>query len=181
MSRREWFSCLAKLVYPHHPASAVDAFRAYLPLLADIPDAAFTAQSLEAVARSPRRLALPDFDEVSTALRRWWRDNGPSSNRFPQIAYQPPEKPAPPTPDELDAVSVKLTAWRQEAAAQRSDRIPERETVRPCYLPPDHLIAAYKRQWHEARSDSMARSIAAAALARWGIVMRDEAEPGAAA
>lgn len=104
--RQKWAAVVAKLVFPHSPDKATDAILAYLPLLADLPDAAFTHRSAEAVATSTRRLAIPAYDELSTALRAWWRDNRPRQQAIGQ------EKPH--GWNETD--EVWLAYWRRREA-----------------------------------------------------------------
>lgn len=86
MNRQEWIACLAKLTTPYDPPRATAAMLAYLPFLSDLPDAAFNPDSLEHVAMSARRLAIPDLAEVKRPLSEWWQNNRPQR---PRIAAQP--------------------------------------------------------------------------------------------
>lgn len=116
MTRQEWIACLAALTTPHDPPKATSAMMRYLPFLADLPDTAFTAASVEHVAMQPRRLAIPDLAEVKRPLSEWWRDNRPSA---PRIALQATEGPRPAyraTPDEQNAVSGLLSAFTGHVA-----------------------------------------------------------------
>lgn len=70
--RRVWVAMLAKLVAPSNSADAAKALAAMLPFLTGYPEAAFTLQSLEYVARQVRR--LPSFSELADALASWWKD-----------------------------------------------------------------------------------------------------------
>ena len=75
--RREWCAALAVLCYPTDPPKAARAITAYLPMLASLPDAAFSPASAEAVASSGRKMAIPAYDEVQRPLTQFWRDNQP--------------------------------------------------------------------------------------------------------
>ncbi|HQT38711.1 MAG TPA: hypothetical protein PK231_04740 [Acidocella sp.] len=55
-----------------------------LPLL-DFPEAAFTQESLKAVARHKRRQAIPSFDEIETALSSWWNEHKPRQQLLPGL------------------------------------------------------------------------------------------------
>src|SRR6185312_6042880 len=58
-----------------NPEEAVIGLKGMLPLLADLPDGAFTLKSLEHVARECRR--MPSYGELRSALSAWWIDNRP--------------------------------------------------------------------------------------------------------
>jgi len=73
--RDQWIALLAKLVAPMNPEEAVIGLKGMLPLLADLPDGAFTLKSLEHVARECRR--MPSYGELRSALSAWWIDNRP--------------------------------------------------------------------------------------------------------
>jgi hypothetical protein len=77
--RLKWIATLAALVYPQEVSKAADALKAFLPLLSDLPDGAFSAASLEAVVMAPRRMAIPSYDELRTPLAQWWSDHRPQS------------------------------------------------------------------------------------------------------
>ena len=66
---------LAKLVCPSDSAGAARSLAAYLPMLANIPDGAFTLQSLEAVARDVHR--TPSYAELRAAIVAWWELHKP--------------------------------------------------------------------------------------------------------
>jgi hypothetical protein len=89
----QWLAALAKLTTPHDPARAADAMRAYFPFLVDLPLAAFTRESLEHVALSPRRMMIPDLAEVVNPLRAWWRDHKPLVAALPAPVV--PDRPEP--------------------------------------------------------------------------------------
>lgn len=74
-ARNKWLVALASLTYPANPGHAAAAFLAYLPFLDDLPDAAFTRGSLEAVVSSDRKMAIPALNEVRGPLGAWWREN----------------------------------------------------------------------------------------------------------
>ena len=59
--RRQWCAAVAKLVYPLDPERCVKTLVGYLPMLRDLPDAAFSPASAEEVALHDRRMAFPSF------------------------------------------------------------------------------------------------------------------------
>lgn len=85
--RAMWVGIVAKLVHPHAPDKATVALLAFLPMLTDLPDDAFTHRSAEAVASCDRRLSIPSYDELGRALRLWWRDHRPAQKA---IGYEKP-------------------------------------------------------------------------------------------
>ena len=103
--RGAWLTELAALCYPQAPGQAMRAFRAYMPMLADMPDGAFTDDSLEIAATAPRRMAIPSYDEVRKPLSAWWRENFPRERALP--APREPDR-APPTADEVAAVTARV-------------------------------------------------------------------------
>lgn len=131
--RRIWAASVAKLVYPVDPARATAKIVEYLSFLADVPNEAFNVHSAEAVALYERRMALPSFDEIAKPLRGWWKENRPDANRIrlgtPGRALPEPERKAPPTQDEIAAVSATVAQFvteRSEAArAQPTGVIPK--------------------------------------------------------
>lgn len=75
---------------------------AYVPmLLARFPDAAFTTESLEHVARRAVK-GFPTYGELAEWLGEHWKETRPP---FPAIAPPPPPPPRPePTPEEIEHV-----------------------------------------------------------------------------
>jgi len=149
--RDEWVMMLAKLIAPTDPVKALDALLAFLPLLEDIPDAAFTRASLEAVAMAPRRLWLPDFREVKGPLLTWWRSNRPSppsllppaahAETAPAEARCTPEKPLA----EYAAHLAKKFGYRMkgfELAAPTSAEPSPKPPIPASFLPAESLAAA---------------------------------------
>lgn len=76
MTRNVWLAMLAKLAAPSHPTEAAAALAAMLPLLGDLPDAAFTAGSLDHVARHATH-GCPNYATVRAALSAWWSEHRP--------------------------------------------------------------------------------------------------------
>lgn len=74
--RPKWLAMLATLTSPSFPAQATQSLLAFMPLLGDMPEGAFTVRSLHAVAATPRRQAVPSIDELRRALHEWYRDFG---------------------------------------------------------------------------------------------------------
>jgi hypothetical protein len=129
--RRKWFASLASLTYPASPGRAAEAFKAYLPMLADMPDAAFTQRSLEAVVDSPRKMAIPAFDEVRKPLRTWWRDNRPFVTALP--APREPDRP-PPTEVERGVIAALTRKALGEIEQVATVSPGERRKVKAAYL-----------------------------------------------
>lgn len=86
IDRNIWVAMVAKLCAPQDAAGAARGLMAYLPMLADFPPPAFTAQSAEAVARANRY--VPSYAQLRDALADWWRDNQP---RHTQIGRDKPK------------------------------------------------------------------------------------------
>lgn len=91
--KAKWAVMLGNCVSPSFAADAIEAISDMLPLL-DFPEAAFTEESLKAVARHKRRQAIPSFDEIETALSAWWKENKPR-----QLLLGIDDAPALPEPD----------------------------------------------------------------------------------
>lgn len=135
--RRKWFAQLASLTYPASPGQAAEAFKVYMPMLAGIPDGAFTTRSLEAVATSPRKMAIPSYDEVAKPLGAWWRENRPFQTALPAPVI--PDR-VPPTEEE-HAVVAALTREAVGILAQATaDRPAARRDIRPHYTPDEALL-----------------------------------------
>ena len=111
MTRREWAAVLGSVCSPSFPAEAVEALVDMLALLTDFPDAAFNAETVNAIGRSKRRQAIPSLDEVSRILGDWCRDHLPG-----RLAIDgPPRKDGLPP---LDAASRSwLATWQNARAA----------------------------------------------------------------
>jgi hypothetical protein len=71
LNRETWIVHLAELIRPRAPAAAATQLRKMLHFLTDIPDGAFTDQSLRAVA--PKLKRSPNFAEVRAAIDDWWK------------------------------------------------------------------------------------------------------------
>jgi len=118
--RREWLAMLARMSTPHDPVKAMEAMLHYLPLLSDLPEAAFTPASLEAVAMAPQNLHIRTLREVKEPLAAWWRDNGPR-----RVALPAP----PPEPESQISAEERASVARQIAAL--ADSLTPKETRRP--------------------------------------------------
>ena len=142
--RSKWFAQLASLTYPQSPGQAAEAFKPYLPMFSDMTDEAFTRASLEAVATSPRKMAIPSYDEIRKPLASWWRDNRP---------FQP-TLPAPIIPDRVpptEAEKAIVSALTREAKAILAEAIAVKAAggkppspPRTHYLGEAHLLAEYE-------------------------------------
>lgn len=142
--RRQWCAMVANLVYPFDPARCGAALVSYLPMLHDLPDEAFNAHSVEAVALADRRMTFPSYDEVAKPLRAWWRDNRPASQRFPALTRAREEPRRPPTPDEIAYAEARTAeALAICAANRRAERPRAIKPSRP--LTPEQLREGYRR------------------------------------
>lgn len=91
LTPERFLACLAPLVAPLYPADAAEAFRAYLPLLRDLPPAAFNRDTLEEAARCARaRHGVPSYAELRAVLGTWCREHRPPRRRLP-----PPDNSIP--------------------------------------------------------------------------------------
>lgn len=165
MSLREgWCAQLAKLTYPINPEVAARAFASYLKLLEDMPDAAFTVRSLEAVATAPRRMTIPSYDEVRGPLAKWWRENRPHALGLPPPPIATRDLA---TEAERLVVADKVAAFKAELAARAVDRAegrPPGRALRPVgnAMPPAALAilrdadqnVARARQWQDAAAQA---------------------------
>jgi len=133
--RREWLAMLARMSTPHDPVKAMEAMLHYLPLLSDLPEAAFTPASLEAVAMAPQNLHIRTLREVKEPLATWWRDNGPRRVALPA---PPPEPESQISPEEREAVRRQIAALADELAPKET----RRPKVRAHVVPAEVLQAA---------------------------------------
>ena len=126
IDRVKWLGMLAKLGTPADPVKAFQALEAYLPFLAELPDAAFTPVSLEHVAMTPKRLHIPDLSEVKAPLLAWWRDNRPARTALPAPAAKHELPRAEPTPAEREAVARTMRTYLGQVAPVVTERAPVR-------------------------------------------------------
>lgn len=130
--RREWLAMLARMSTPHDPVKAVEAMLHYLPLLSDMPEAAFTPASLEAVAMSPQNLHIRTLREVKEPLQAWWKENGPRRVALPA---PPPVVEPERSPEERAAIAQQM----RELIASMRPAEPQRPKVRAHVIQPDVL------------------------------------------
>jgi hypothetical protein len=104
---------------------------AYVPMLTQrFPDAAFTAESLEHVARHAVK-GFPTYGELAEWLGEWWKERRP-----PLTALAPPDIP-PRRPDATDEerayVSARVAEITAQLSASRATAVGERPapTARP--------------------------------------------------
>lgn len=149
--RERWFSMLANLVYPALPAHAAEAMKPFLPMLRDMPDAAFCRASLEAVVMAPRKMLVPSYDELRRPLVEWWRAHRPQTDA---LQLPPPTDPgiptnrAAPSAEEVAGVTRTLTAWRTEQASARAAQAggaPRQPGPGARHLSPEQLAEARRR------------------------------------
>ena len=147
--RAQWIAMLAKLTSPMESTQAAMAFNAYLPMLADYPDAAFTHESLDYVA-SECRHGVPSYADVRSHLGNWWKRNRPQPT---QLAATDP-LPELRTKEEADwAERVSVKAQRElKAIGERNNaaflaaygHLPT-EPLKPAHLTPEQLELAYRQ------------------------------------
>lgn len=138
--RAEWLGMLAKLVTPGDPAKCFRAMEAYLPFLADMPDAAFTVRSLEAVAMAPKRLHIPDLSEVKGPLQAWWKDNRPHAPAIAAPAKHEPQR------EELSAEQrADMARQLAELARSLAPAEPQKPRARAHVLPASVLAEAREK------------------------------------
>lgn len=133
--RREWLAMLARMSTPHDPVKAMEAMLHYLPLMADLPEAAFTPASLEHVAMSPQSLHIRTLREVKGPLEVWLGSNGPR-----RIALPPPpsEPETPVSAEEREAVRRQIAELADSLAPAET----KQRQVRAHVLPPSVLAEA---------------------------------------
>jgi hypothetical protein len=128
--RASWLAALAKLTTPHDAERAAAAMSAYMPFLAELPEAAFTLASMRHVAMQERRMMIPDLREVLDPLQAWWRENGPR-----RTAIAAPVRTAEPEPEisaeEREAVRRQIAALADELAPKETRRPAVRAHVVP--------------------------------------------------
>lgn len=128
--RALWLAALAKLTTPHDAERAAAAMCAYMPFLAEIPEAAFTLASMRHVAMRERRMMIPDLREVVEPLSAWWKDNRPTP-----AAIAAPAKPEPEhveiSAEERAAVARQMRALVESLAPAETQRPRVRAHVVP--------------------------------------------------
>jgi hypothetical protein len=141
---REWLVSLGVLSAVSISRQEADIkLAAFVPMLMrEFPDAAFTPDSLAAVARQCKY--FPTYGELCGLLSEWWRDNRPRP-----VAIAPPPPPSeperepkrpPPTPEEVARVHAVVTRLTAEWLAPPLYQTP----LAPRVLSPAQLIEAYR-------------------------------------
>ena len=141
IDRITWLGMLAKLGTPADPVKALQAMEAYLPFLAELPDAAFTLASLEHVAMTAKRLHIPDLSEVKGPMSAWWRDTRPARTALPALTAKHEQPRAEPTQAEREAVARTMRTYLGQVAPVVTERAP----VRAHPAPPTVLAEARAR------------------------------------
>jgi len=139
--RASWVAALAKLTTPHDAERAAAAMSAYMPFLAEIPEAAFTLASMRHVAMQERRMMIPDLREVVEPLQAWWRENGPRRTAI-AAPVKPPEPESQISAEEREAVRRQMLALAEAMTAKEAPRRPQ---IRAHTLPPTVLAEARAR------------------------------------
>ena len=143
--RRQWIAMLAKLTSPLESTAAGQAFNAYLPLLQDFPDAAFTPASVDYVASQCH--GVPTYADVRAGLGAWWRLNRPPP---PALQAPPQADPLPRSKAEIAAaarvVGATTAALKAEALYRESMQLTLPRAGNPArYLSRAQLDLAYKQ------------------------------------
>lgn len=143
----DWLKALGALCAGTMTTDEASAkIRAYLPLLhGEYPPEAFTAESLKAVARECK--FFPAYGELAVHLTAWWKENRPASQRFAALPSPEPVHRALPTEAEKIAQAETMAAFM---ASRKSEVTACAREVKPKYLSPDQLRAAYSAQGREA-------------------------------
>jgi len=145
--RAQWIAMLAKLTSPMEAAQAAQAFNAYLPMLQDYPDAAFTHASLDFVA-SECRHGVPTYGDVRKHLGAWWKRNRPE---VPELQAPAPKLPSLRTPEEAAeahrtmvraTAELKALGDRHNAAFLKASG---HQPLKAHYMTRAQLTEAYKR------------------------------------
>jgi hypothetical protein len=115
-TRRQWCALVATLCAPGMEAAAAQSLWNMLPALQHFPEYLFTAETAQAVAMHPRRLATPAFDEISKALNAYRKE----FIYEPRPAIAPPSEPPrkTPTEEELEKVRAAVLAFTAQRTAQ---------------------------------------------------------------
>jgi hypothetical protein len=151
VTRTEWFKVLATLAYPAAPEKAEIAFVAFIPWFKDLPDAAFTKDSIDHVITSPRKMAIPSYDEIRKPLAAWWRDNRPAAVRlaseYPLLPGPAPHEKREPTEVEKAAVADVVAAFKATGVKRSSTfAVPEENRPKAIHLNDEALLANYEHQ-----------------------------------
>lgn len=137
--RALWLAALAKLTTPHDAERAAAAMSAYMPFLAEIPEAAFTLASMRHVAMRERRMMIPDLREVVEPLSAWWKDNRPTPTAI--------AAPAKPEPEHVEISAEERAAVARQLSGLIASLKPPEPQKRPRshVLPPEVLAEARAR------------------------------------
>jgi hypothetical protein len=134
---REWCQSLAVLTAVSMTREeATMKLGAYIPMLMrDYPDAAFTTDSLNHVARQCIK-GFPTYPELANYLSAWWRDHRPLPPALPPP--EPIRQRGEPTPDEIAHVE-RVTAETIAFLRSSAQPIEERRPPGARYLTPEQL------------------------------------------
>jgi hypothetical protein len=115
----------------------------YVPnLMADFPDEAFTAESLNHVAKASVS-GFPTYAELYNQIRAWWRENRPITNALPAPAQPPAPEPerTPPTDDERAYVRTRVAEITASLRSHHAEREQAPPSPGPRHLTPAQLDA----------------------------------------
>lgn len=145
--RAQWIAMLAKLTSPMESTQAAQAFNAYLPMLADYPDAAFTSASLDYVA-SECQGSVPNYGDVRRHLGNWWKRNRPEAPELPPHSEPLPALRTPEEAARARLVVAETVAALEHHEEQRNAQLAKTflaQPRKPGHLTPAELAAAYQR------------------------------------
>lgn len=147
--RLKWCAALGRLCNPDHPDESTAALVAMLPMLADIPDAAFASKSaLDAVACAPRYTRTPTYADIRGALREWIKETAPIRTALPAPRIPDRTEPTDAERAYVRDLVAKLRAEvreREQAAAQKL-RDERRTAYQPKTLSRETLAMIYERE-----------------------------------
>ena len=163
--RRQWMAMLAKMSCPMDAANATKALCDMLPMMRQVEEGYFSAESLAFVASRCKR--VPTFGELKAHFGAWWQENLPAVERtksdYPRLESEPRRAP---TEAEIAIASETVRSLKAGIQSRSSHRTPD-ETARPKALPlSDHqlleihsLLAAQGNSGSQARADYLRRKL----------------------
>jgi hypothetical protein len=169
MTRAEWFTALAALAFPSDAKRAEKALMPFMPWLDDMPAGAFTRESLHHVITSPRKMAIPSYDEIRKPLAWWWWDQKRTPEQrlgldeYPRLETTPRRAPT----DLERHIAAETVRTLKIEIAEKSHAAPIDETLRPLprTLSDQHLLIEYQRVASDVRLSAIQRRAAEARVA----------------
>lgn len=167
MSKPMWAAMLAKLVSPMEPERAAKAIAGMMPAIS-FPEAAFTADSVKAVASTGRIMGdgsrapmtrVPTAGEIESALGAWWwKHRERMAIAAAPVARERLPAPSPlpthqtPSTEALAAVETLRKQFVAERSWSQSTGPNAKPSVKALPLSDGHLLAV----WEKAAADGVA-------------------------